>query len=78
AVVLVAAAVLVRARLFRPGVSPPVAPTESARLADWKSPTGFLLRTPGSELLDRAPVLVSSPLAIEASTAPPPTKGVER
>ena len=77
AAVLVIAALVGRAASSRREASPPVAPAEPARLADWRSPTGFLLRTPGSELLERAPVLVPRPLATEA-TGPSPTKGVER
>lgn len=78
AAVAAAAALVARSALSRRAVPRPVTPTESVRLADWRSPTGFLLRTPGSELLERAPVLVSRPLATGASTAPSPTKGVER
>jgi hypothetical protein len=78
AAVLAVAALVGRAVLSHRAVSPALPPAESARLADWRSPTGFLLRTPGSELLERAPVLVSRPLSTGASTAPAPTKGVER
>jgi hypothetical protein len=38
----------------------PRMPSNAATLADWKAPTDILLQTPGAELLDRLPVLLTS------------------
>ncbi|HEY2798277.1 MAG TPA: hypothetical protein VGK26_10355 [Thermoanaerobaculia bacterium] len=52
-------------------------PAEVVQLADWESPTAFLLDNPGSELLTEIPNLASSP-ANENVSSPEPTKGVTR
>jgi hypothetical protein len=71
---LVAAAVLLVRGDARRGVAPPA---EAGQLADWQSPTAFLLETPGSELLTEIPTLAAQPTA-ETVSAPRPTKGVAR
>ena len=75
----VAMAILVAATLLLVrGARRPVTPaTEAVQLADWKSPTEFLLETPGSELLTQIPTLSSDPI-VENASPPPPTKGVAR
>jgi len=75
---ILAAAVLVLRSGARPpaGAPSPAAANEPAQLADWKSPTAFLLETPGSELLTQVPTF-ASPIAGGAA-ALRPTKGVER
>jgi hypothetical protein len=52
-------------------------PPAASQLASWKAPTDALLRTPGSELWNRVPILVSrsSPLVDPAHPAQT-TKGV--
>jgi len=59
AVVFVAASLIVMQRLHRNG-TPRSAAVSS--IASWKSPTAFLLRTPGHELLRAVPDLDSSVL----------------
>jgi hypothetical protein len=56
-------------------VTPAAAP--ALQLADWESPTAFLLDTPGSELLMQVPTLAVPPTAGNAGV-PQPTKGVAR
>jgi hypothetical protein len=53
------------------------APEAPVQLADWESPTAFLLDTPGSELLTEIPTLAPS-TAKENDSSHQPTKGVER
>jgi hypothetical protein len=57
----------------------PIAPAAEPplQLADWESPTAFLLDTPGSELLTEIPTLASL-AANENVASPQPTKGVTR
>src|SRR5262249_29244854 len=76
---LVAVAVLlVRGSDLRRASPPaPPAPAEAVQIADWESPTSFLLDTPGAELLSAIPTLASSSAAENASS-PEPTKGVAR
>ena len=71
----VACLVTVAVVLLR-GVHPAPA-AETLQLADWLSPTDFLLDTPGSELLSELPTLASLPNAENASS-PQITKGVSR
>jgi hypothetical protein len=67
-----AAVLLVRGAAHRaPAAEPP------KQLADWQSPTDFLLDTPGSELLTQIPTLSVPPDAGNAGV-PQPTKGVAR
>ena len=68
--VLAAAVLLVRGGASYRGAPP----ADSAQLAEWKSPTAFLLQTPGSELLTQVPTLASPPT--DDPVAPQPTKGV--
>jgi len=66
------AVLLVRGAAHRAAsAEPPV------QLADWQSPTDFLLDTPGSELLTQIPTLSVPPDAGNAGV-PQPTKGVAR
>jgi hypothetical protein len=52
---------------------------ETVSLAEWKSPTAFLLETPGSELLTEVPTLSVPPLSGgDGAAAPQPTKGAPR
>lgn len=52
----VTAAAVLTLLFLRPGIRRPPARGEVAvAVADWKSPTDFLLETPGSELLERLP-----------------------
>ena len=80
AVVVAAAVLLLRAGALGPGA--PTAADYAIQLADWKSPTAFLLDTPGSELLSEVPSLSSltaPPIASDFGAAvPQPTKGVSR
>jgi hypothetical protein len=74
-VVVAAAVLLLRAGALRPGA--PSGGRASIQLADWKSPTAFLLDTPGSELLSEVPSLSTAPIASDFGAAvPQPTKGV--
>lgn len=76
AVIASAAAVLRSGASFEnsPAASPP---SGAVQLAEWRSPTAFLLDTPGSELLTEVPALSMPPLAERAdAAAPQPTKGV--
>lgn len=56
AAIAIVAAVL----LLRPPPPEPSRAVAAATLAAWKAPTDVFLQTPGVELLDRLPVLVSS------------------
>ncbi|HEY1435158.1 MAG TPA: hypothetical protein VGG65_07270 [Thermoanaerobaculia bacterium] len=47
-------------------------------LAEWHSPTGFLLQTPGSDLLTRIPTLAPRSTILGNGAHPSPTKGVDR
>jgi hypothetical protein len=47
-------------------------------LAEWRSPTDFLLRTPGSDIWTRVPSLGSTGPAADTQPNPSPTKGVAR
>ena len=73
AAVLLAIAVL----LARHAARATRAPEVPVQLADWESPTAFLLDTPGSELLTRLPTL-SVPMPVGTAAVPQPTKGVAR
>jgi hypothetical protein len=69
---VIAAAVLV----LRSGAASTAAPSADAeQLAEWTSPTAFLLDTPGSELFSQIPSLEFEPVA-GGAPAPSPTKGV--
>jgi hypothetical protein len=70
---LIAIAVL----LVHGGARVAPAPEPPLQLADWESPTGFLLDTPGSELLTEIPTLAVPPIAGDAGGSQP-TKGVAR
>jgi hypothetical protein len=53
--------------LFVVGVSTyramrPAEPAHQVTLAQWRAPTDFLLRTPGSELITSSPTFASPPL----------------
>ena len=75
AVFVAAAVLLLRAGALRPGAPSPAEGT--LQLAEWKSPTAFLLDTPGSELLSEVPSLSAAPIAPAFGAAlPQPTKGV--
>jgi hypothetical protein len=69
------------AAVLRSGASVQPSPSAAAemQLAEWRSPTAFLLETPGSELLTEVPTLSIPPLAEGAgAAAPQPTKGVSQ
>jgi hypothetical protein len=61
--------------LLRPA-KPRVAPTSELQLASWKAPTDALLRTPGSELWTRVPILVSRAAPLDPAHPVQTTKGV--
>jgi len=63
--------------LARHGARTPPAPEPPVQLADWESPTAFLLDTPGSELLTQIPSL-SVPMPAGPAGVPRPMKGVAR
>jgi hypothetical protein len=78
ALVIAASAVVLRSGASHaPGPGAP----DTTQLAEWKSPTAFLLDTPGSELLTEVPSLTTLSTGSLASTepgdaaAPQPTKG---
>jgi hypothetical protein len=74
----IACLVTVAILLVRDGARRRIAPAaETPQLADWQSPTDFLLDTPGSDLLTELPTLASLPNAENASS-PEITKGVSR
>lgn len=69
AVVLVAAAVL----LVRPGAVRREPQAPASAIAEWRSPTDFLLETPGSELLETAPdFATTAPEWVTATGGAPP------
>jgi hypothetical protein len=78
----VAGVIAAAAAVLRSGASVESAPAatpvaETVQLAEWRSPTAFLLDTPGSELLTEVPILSTAPLAESAgAAAPQPPKGV--
>jgi len=51
-------------------------PEAASQLANWKAPTDALLRTPGSELWTRVPILVSRAAPMDPSHPVQTTKGV--
>jgi hypothetical protein len=48
----------------------------AVQLANWKAPTDAFLRTSGSDLWSRVPVLLPRESALETRTVTEPTKGV--
>ena len=69
-------AIVVTARLVHSGGERPRPRDRSSAamtLAEWRSPTEFLLETPGSEIWTEVPSLGSAPTV----PAPSPTKGVQ-
>ena len=74
--ILVTVAVLL---MYAPGDARRVTPVAEPpmQLADWESPTDFLLETPGSELLTQIPTLAPSAVR-ENVSSPQLTKGVAR
>jgi hypothetical protein len=76
AAILAAGALVLRSGATRPA-SPAPAAAETVRLADWESPTAFLLDTPGDELLTQIPSFDSPPTS-DGAPAPSPTEGVAR
>jgi hypothetical protein len=77
AALLVAAALVLRSGSAHSAAPATPAAIASVPLAEWQSPTAFLLETPASELLTEVPTF-ASPLADDGDVAPQPTKGVER
>jgi len=63
AAVLVAAGALAALLLLRPA-PPEKELSPAATIGQWKSPTGWLLQTPGQELLEELPALPDSTLAV--------------
>jgi hypothetical protein len=76
---VIAAALLLRTRSFR-GHAPQAAglPPAARQLAAWRAPTDVLLRTPGSDLWTRVPVLAPRSSVPEPGIFLEATKGVER
>lgn len=73
-VLVVAALVLLlhRARPARPPV--PAIESDAVALGTWKAPSDVLLETPGSDLLDRTPIL-ASPVPESTWNLSPQSKG---
>lgn len=73
--VLVVAALVLLLHRARPP-RPPVSATESdtVALGTWKAPSDVLLQTPGSDLLNRTPIL-ASPVPESTWNLPPQSKG---
>ena len=77
ALVIATAAVVLRSGTPAAGPGEP----ETTQIAEWRSPTAFLLDTPGSELLTDVPTLTLSNRPLVSAepgeaAAPQPTKGV--
>ena len=76
-----AAAAIAAILLLRPGrardagTETPLPPAAS-QLANWKAPTDSLLRTSGSDLLTRVPILISPITRVEPAHPAQTTKGV--
>ena len=51
-------------------------PPAASQLASWKAPTDALLRTPGSELWTRVPILISRASPVDPAHPAQTTKGV--
>ena len=72
----IAAILLLRpARPRNAGTETPLPPA-ATQLANWKAPTDSLLRTSGSELWTRVPILVSPVTHVEPAHPAQTTKGV--
>ncbi len=72
-----AVVILVVARLPRASVQPPV-PTAASSILEWRSPTDFLLNTPGQPLLATVPTITRPPAPESFHATPSPdaaTKG---
>jgi hypothetical protein len=72
----IATVILLRPARSRDGGQDAALPPAAAQLASWKAPTDSLLRTPGSELWTRVPVLVSRAAPEEPAHPVQTTKGV--
>lgn len=78
-VAAVAVVVLAGARVLRNVASAPRETTDAIEtLAEWRSPTAFLLRTPGSDIWTQMPALGSAAHASEDQPGLSPTKGVDQ
>ena len=71
-----AAPALAAILLLRPAGTETPLPPAALQLANWKAPTDSLLRTSGSELWSRVPVLVSPVTHVEPPHPAQTTKGV--
>jgi len=79
AVVAAGAWVLLRQRpSFRGAPTAGDLPPAALRVAEWKSPTASLLRTPGADLWRRVPALVPRVPAFASATLLETTKGAAR
>jgi hypothetical protein len=72
----IAAILLLRAARAREGGPETALPPAASQLANWKAPTDSLLRTSGSELWTRVPILVSPVTYVEPAHPAQTTKGV--
>lgn len=70
------AVILLRPARLREGGPDTALPPAAVQLARWKAPTDSLLRTPGSELWTRVPILVSPVTPLEPAHPAQTTKGV--
>jgi hypothetical protein len=77
--VIAAAALVARSGALREAATASAA-SGAMQIAEWRSPTAFLLRTPGAELLSEVPTLSALPVPLSSAAGAPPesTKGVER